>query len=358
MRKSLLIAFAIIFSLTACTNRPVFWLPPEIFNPDPEPVEECKHINLKDVSAWFDDETSGHYPKTGICADCGEEIKRDSIEIGTADQLLTLGNDLSANNDIGYYTISIIDDIDMTGKTWPYIYLNGSKTPYNKKNFVINGNGHSIKGLTINDNDLTITDIRGIGFISRTWSAVTLEIKDLTLIDANISASAAQDGPSLGGFVGWIEANEYVKISNCHVIESEFSGGHRAGGIYGYAAGYSGQDGPVLTKILIEGCSVENTVFESSDASIGGIIGHAGGNKNTEISVSNSSVTGCTITSDNGGDNKIGNILGTNGVGKTTLTTVTFSGNTLNGNSSDKYCGRTAFDKDGSLTIDTVPVEP
>ena len=67
MRKSLLIAFAIIFSLTACSNRPVFWLPPEIFNPDPEPVEECKHINLKDVSAWFDGETSGHYPKTGIC---------------------------------------------------------------------------------------------------------------------------------------------------------------------------------------------------------------------------------------------------------------------------------------------------
>ena len=351
MRKTLLIAFAIILSLTACTNRPVFWLPPEIFTPDPEPVEECKHINLKDVSAWFDGVDSGHYPKIGICADCGEEITRESIEIGTADQLLTLGNDLSANNEIGYYTISIIDDIDMTGKTWPYIFLDGSKTPYNKKNFVINGNGHSIKGLTINDNDLTITDIRGIGFISRTWSAVTLEIKDLTLIDAHITASKGSGNtrPSLGGFVGWIEANDYVKLSNCHVIESEFSGGHRAGGIYGYAAGWD-KDGPVLTDIEIKECSVEDTNFSLTKASVGGIIGHAGGNGNTKIYVSDSFVTGCTISSEDG-DDRIGNILGTNGIGQTELTSVTFSGNTLNGNSSDKYCGRDAFGETGSLTI-------
>ena len=85
-------------------------------------------------------------------------------------------------------------------------------------------------------------------------------------------------------------------------------------------------------------------------------MGHAGGNENTGIYVSNSSVAGCTITSE-GGDNKIGNILGTNGVGDTELIAVTFSVNTLNGNSSNNnYYGRTAFNGVGSLTIDNDPV--
>ena len=139
MRKPLLIAFAIILSLTACTNRPVFWLPPEIFNPDPEPTEECKHINLTEVTEYFD-QSSKHYPKTGICAECGEEITRESIEIGTAEDLATLGKDLSEYYNIGCYTISIIDDIDMTGKPWPFIELDGySSDHYYGKNFVIDG---------------------------------------------------------------------------------------------------------------------------------------------------------------------------------------------------------------------------
>ena len=342
-----MIAFAIIFSLTACTNRPVVWLPPEIFNPDPEPVEECKHINLTEITEYFDP-SSEHYPKTGICADCGEEITRDSIEIGTAKDLATLGNDLSENNDIGCYTISIIDDIDMIGEAWPFIMLDGYNSEhYYGKNFVIDGDGNTIRNLSTGNESSTQSQ----GFIAYVWSAVTLEILDLTLDNASIVASKTTPTNGVGGFIGYIDSSASVILDGCHLIGSSITGGHWAGGIYGSAAGE--------TTIKINNCSVKNTKITSSNASIGGIMGHAGQDGKTKIDVSDSSVTGCTITSDNGGDNKIGNILGTNGVGDTTLTTVTFSGNTLNGNSSkNNYYGRTEFGTTGSLTIDTVSVEP
>ena len=86
-------------------------------------------------------------------------------------------------------------------------------------------------------------------------------------------------------------------------------------------------------------------------------MGHAGGDSNTEINVSNASVTDCLISTINvkGEDGvKAGNILGTNGVGDTTLTNVTYSGNTVtnNGESNNEVYGRLVFKGEGSLTID------
>ena len=358
MRKTLLIAFAIILSFTACTNRPVFWLPPEIFNPDPEPVEECKHINLTEITEYFD-QSSKHYPKTGICADCGEEITRTSIEIGTAEDLAILGDDLSENNDIGCYTISIIDDIDMTGNPWPYIDLDGSKEPYNKKEFVINGNGHSIKNLSTVDK----TSQKHRGFIARIWSDVTLEINNLTLIKATVTADSGS-GNGVGGFVGYIEATKSVKLDNCHIIDSIISGGHWAGGIYGWAAGYDEEgDGPVHTYINISNCSVEKTQITSTDASVGGIMGHAGANPATTITVSDSYVIGCKIISTENEEEdgiKAGHILGTNGVGDTVLTNVTYDNtNTVKSNDREVNTayGRLRFTGEGSLTIDNDKIQ-
>ncbi len=346
MRKTLLIAFAIIFSLTACSNRPVFWLPPEIFNPDPEPVEECKHINLKDVSAWFDGETSGHYPKTGICADCGKKITRNSIKIGRAEDLATLGKDLSKFYDIGCYTISIVDDIDMTGESWPFIKLDGYNSDhYYGKNFVIDGNGNTIRNLSTGNESSTDAQ----GFIAYVWSAVTLEIRDLTLDNASIVASKTAPANGVGGFIGYIDSSASVILDGCHLIGSSITGGHWAGGIYGSAAGE--------TTIKINNCSVKNTKITSSNASIGGIMGHAGQDGKTKIDVSDSSVTGCTIIStENKKEDgiKAGHILGTNGVGDTVLKNVTFDNtNTVKSNDTevDTAYGRLKFDGVGSLTI-------
>ena len=357
MKKCLIIVLAVLMSLTACTNRTPIWiLPPGVLYPDNEPAPEpCKHLELE-ATDWFDD--GQHYPSAGKCKSCGESVTRTSIEIGTAEELATLGEDLSKFYDIGCYTVSIIDDIDMsTEKEWPYINLDGSKVPYNKKDFVVNGNGHSIKNLSTGDTTTT----QNSGFIANIWSAVTLEINNLTLIEATVTADSGSSN-GVGGFIGYMQATESVKLNNCHVIDSTISGGHWTGGIYGYGAGYSGKDGPVFTNILIEGCSVEGTNISSINASTGGIMGHAGGDKDTAITVENTKVIDCEITSTGNkeGDIKAGNILGTNGIGDTVLKNVTFENNDVTSDDTvvTEAYGRLEFgtNNDGSLTIDDVKI--
>lgn len=351
MKKFLIIVLAVLMSLTACTNRTPIWiLPPGVLYPDNEPAPEpCKHLELE-ATDWFDD--GQHYPSTGKCKSCGESVTRTSIEIGTAEELATLGEDLSKFYDIGCYTISIIDDIDMsTEKEWPYINLDGSKVPYNKKDFVVNGNGHSIKNLSTGDTTTT----QNSGFIANIWSAVTLEINNLTLIEVTVTADSGSSN-GVGGFIGYMQATESVKLNNCHVIDSTISGGHWAGGIYGYASGWSRKDdGPVATYVEISDCSVEGATISSSDASTGGVMGHAGGDKDTFITVKNTNVNNCTITStENGTVIKAGHVMGTNGVGQTTLEKVTFDNNTVTSDDTpvSREYGRLAFAGAGSLTID------
>lgn len=352
MKKCLIIVLAVLMSLTACTNRTPIWiLPPGVLYPDNEPAPEpCKHLELE-ATDWFDD--GQHYPSAGKCKSCGESVTRTSIEIGTAEELATLGEDLSKFYDIGCYTISITDDIDMTDRDWPTIILDGYNAEhYNNKAFIINGNGHAIKNITIDDS----TAASGLGFISKMWSAVTLEINNLILMNATVTATIGNDdGPGVGGFVGVIDSSASVKFNDCHVIDSTISGGHWAGGIYGYAAGYDTvNNGPVDTYIYIYDCSVEGTEISSSDASTGGIMGHAGGNEKTFINVKNTNISGCTITSNGNGDViKSGNVMGTNGVGQTTLEKVTFD-NTVTSDDTpvSREYGRLAFAGAGSLTID------
>ena len=355
MKKFLIIVLAVLLSFTACTNRTPIWiLPPGAFYPEkePEPDGECNHAELINVTEWFDNEN--HYPGAGTCAWCGEEIKRETIEIGTAEDLVQLGEDLSEFYDIGCYTISITDDIDMTDRDWPTIILDGYNAEhYNNKAFIINGNGHAIKNITIDDS----TAASGLGFISKMWSAVTLEINNLILMNATVTATIGNDdGPGVGGFVGVIDSSASVKFNDCHVIDSTISGGHWAGGIYGYASGWSRKDdGPVATYIEISDCSVEGTTISSSDASTGGVMGHAGGDKDTFITVKNTNVNNCTITStENGTVIKAGHVMGTNGVGQTTLEKVTFDNNTVTSDDTpvSREYGRLAFAGAGSLTID------
>ena len=330
-------------------------------NPDPDVPEVCVHAKLIDTSITEYFDAGEHYPKSGICASCGEEVTRDAISISTADELMTLAEDMDKETayDLGCYTISILADIDMTGENWPSPELNGYSAPHNNKDFVINGNGHTISNLTAGDNETTEAQ----GFIGSMWSDVTLEINDLTLENAQITANKGNGaGPGIGGFVGNIDSSPSVKISGCSLLNSKITGGHWAGGIYGYASGYDKvNNGPVHTSINISDCTVDTVAIKGDDTSVGGVMGHAGGNKDTTITVTDTTVTGCTITTENtGGSIKAGSVLGTNGVGDVTLTGVTETDNkvTNNGVSNDRYYGRLEFgeNNDGSLTIDGEPV--
>ena len=350
----LLLASMMLFAFVACDdNTPD---PPAAEEPTPTPAE-CVHAQLKDVTEWFDEKH--YYPKSGVCVACGETITRDAIAISTADELMQLATHMDKKTayDLGCYTISILADIDMSGQDWPSPDLNGYSAPHNKKAFVINGNGHTISNLTAGDNETTEAQ----GFIGSMWSDVTLEINDLILENAEITANKGNDGgPGIGGFVGNIDSSPSVKISGCSLLNSKITGGHWAGGIYGYGAGYNVvNNGPVLTKIDISGCRIEKVTIKGDDTAVGGVMGHAGGNEKSEITVTDTTVTGCTITTDTTSA-KAGAVLGTNGVGDVTLENVKYDdGNTVSyGNTPNngRPYGRLVFNGVGSLTIDGEPV--
>ena len=330
-------------------------------NPDPDVPEVCVHAKLIDTSITEYFDAGKHYPKSGICASCGEEVTRDAIAISTAAELMQLATHMDKETayDLGCYTISILADIDMTGKDWQSPELNGYRVPHNGKNFVINGNGHTISNLTAGSTE----SMDPQGFIGSMWSSVTLKINDLTLEKASITASPgdeSKDGPGIGGFVGYIDSSALIEITNCTLVDSKITGGHWAGGIYGYAAGYDVEDnGPVHTRINISDCTVDKVTISGDDTSVGGVMGHAGGNKDTTITVTDTVVTNCTIKTVNTGDSiKAGSVLGTNGIGDVTLTGVAVTNTTVtdDGVSSDRYYGRLEFNGVGSLTIDDTPV--
>ena len=328
----ILLSLMLIIVMTAC---------------DPKMEQKpCIHvIDEENVVSYFD--SARKYPSSGTCTKCGEFVMLDGISVSTPGDLMNIGNDINSKKVIGTHKINIANDIDMSGMVWMSPKLSGYE---GAKTFIIDGNGYKISNL-IAGNENSATEA---GFIGSLWSDVALVIRNLTLETPKIKANGT---PGIGAFVGNISASPFVEITNCHIVGGEINGGHWAGGIYGYAAGYNEEgNGPVVANIEISGCSVEDTEISSTDASIGGIMGHAGGNSNTKINVSDSSVIGCTISSIEG-DDKIGNILGTNGVGDTILTNVTFSNNTLNRDfSNTKVYGRTVFNEDGSLTIDGIPV--
>lgn len=314
----------------------------------------CRHSEIT-PSAYFDEQK--HYPSKGVCNLCSEEVEFDSIQIWDEDDLMQLGNDLEANYDLGCFSISINNDLDMSGKTWTSPRISGYTAPYNKKSFVFDGNGHTISKLTAGSD----TDPNHQGFIGSTYSSVDLTIRNLTLSGASFTNKDDGEYSSVGGFVGNIEATTSVTLENCHLRTSHLDGGHYAGGLYGYGTAYSKEDdGPVATKITIRNCSVEKSTIES-EGSTGGIAGHADGDKDTTVVVSDCRVEDNHIycTKENVTD-KAGSLFGTVHVGKVTVSNATISDNDVksDGVSNDKVYGRHLPGETGKFILEGEEVKP
>lgn len=342
----LIVLLAALLVITAC-------------DPKTEP-EECLHPVLKDESAYFDAEN--HYPKTGVCKDCGETITREAITIGTADDLMQLGKDINGKYDLVCYDVVLAADIDMTEKEWMSPSLDGYSTPFNGKTLVIDGKGHTIAHLTAGSEDSTAHQ----GLIGSTWSNVSLVIKNLTLNDATFTNMDDEGIPSknpgissVGGFVGNIQATTSVTLENCHLVSSHLNGGHYAGGLYGYGAAYSDEnDGPVYTKIDIKNSTVSDSTIES-EGSTGSICGHAAGDKGTTVVILGSRITDNEIMCTGSSNEKAGRLIGTIGAGNVTISETSIVGeNPVSSNKTpiDRDYGRLAFAGTGSLTVDGDPV--
>ena len=206
-------------------------------------------------------------------------------------------------------TVTLLDDINLEGKTWTPVYFN-SYIAEGTNTLIIDGNNKNISNLT----DM---------LFSGTWTGKRFEVKNLTIYKANIKHNVEDAGPDegVGAVVGNISATEEIEFNNVKLVESHVEGGHWTGGLIGYAAGYSGNDGPVFTNIVIKNnCEISGSTIVGK-GSVGGVVGHATGDAWTSFGVEATTISGNTITSTGSSVNKAGIVMGTIGAAGTEQTT-------------------------------------
>jgi len=217
------------------------------------------------------------------------------------------------------YAVEITEDIDLTGKPW-------TPVEYNFGKLTINGNGKTVTGMS--DSLLNKTGSGGH----------YLTINDLTFDKCSDTTPTGGDYPCAAIICPYADSmNELsfngVTINDCTVVSTEY-----AGGFIGYAAGYNvTNNGPVFQHILFDNCKVTGCSI-TGFGSTGGLIGHAAGNINAKITVTDTTVTGNTITvTETGKHNKAGSLFGTVGAagenadypGRGLFASATVSGNTV-----------------------------
>ena len=234
-------------------------------------------------------------------------------------------------------TVTLLDNIDLTGTTWTPVYFN-SYISEGANTLVIDGNYKTITGLS----DMLFSGI---------WTGTKFEVKNLTIDNATIEHDVNDaENIGVGAIVGNVSAIKDVVINNVKLTNSHVEGGHWTGGFFGYIAGYSGNDGPVFTTVSITNSEVSDSTI-TGKGSVGGVVGHATGDAWTSFGIADSEVTGNTITSTGSSTNKAGIVAGTIGAAGTAQTT---NGTTLTGGVSVSVTesGNTA--KSNGVAITTV----
>ena len=257
----------------------------------------------------------------------------------------TLADAFVAANKTGDTVIELLDDINMTGKNWTPVGVDG----YHGQGVItLNGNGKTITGLS--------APLFAGGFAGKSG----IVIKDLTIAGADINDTTNDQG--IGAFINCVDSMTRIELDNCHLKNSKIvsTGGARVGGLIGWTSGYNKpNDGPVDTKVTLTNCSVENVTIEAK-GSVGGLIGHAGANPATYHTI-----TGCTVKdstlkcTETGKSWRVGDLVGTANVGQVTVDAATSaSQNTLTQENADpqepedSIFGRKEVGKAGLVIID------
>ena len=257
----------------------------------------------------------------------------------------TLADAFAAANKTGDTVIELLDDINMTGKNWTPVEVDG----YHGQGVItLNGNGKTITGLS--------APLFAGGFAGKSG----IVIKDLTIADADIDGTTNNLG--IGAFINCVDSMTRIELDNCHLKNSKIvsTGDARVGGLIGWTSGYNKpNDGPVDTKVTLTNCSVENVTIEAK-GSVGGLIGHAGANPATYHTI-----TGCTVKdstlkcTETGKSWRVGDLVGTANVGQVTVDAATSASqnfltqeNASTQKPEDSIFGRKEVGTDGLMIID------
>ena len=156
------------------------------------------------VGGWDNEDIEGGELEEGAIISEGDRGKI-TYTVSTARGLLQWAKDVQDNEEIN---LTLTEDIDMEGKTWPII---------NDYSGTIDGGGHTIK-------NLTLTKKEAGGNIGLIINGNKCTIRNLTLLKPSIYAPGVSKGFLIGGTA------TSCTIENCHVIGGttdyeDFTGG-------------------------------------------------------------------------------------------------------------------------------------
>ena len=265
-------------------------------------------------AVWVDEDAAEYYDLVTVTG--GTKFQEGAVLVTTLDGLKEELQKAGAAG-AGNTTIVISADIDMTGKEWTPIKVDG----YNGADVV-----------TVYGNNCTITGLTKALFAGGFAGGSGIVIKDLTIDNSQIIADNTQ---GYGAFICNADSMDEITLINCHLTNSsiitpnEGNNESRIGGLVGWTSGYDNQnDGPVDSYVTIQNCSVINCTLKGA-GSIGGICGHAGANSATFTIIKNCTVKNCTLASTDPDSWRVGVVVGTANVGELTINNITESGNTL-----------------------------
>lgn len=242
--------------------------------------------------------------------------KEGATKYAASKQDLLDFNDWYAENGAssGSMKIRLSSDINFEGDTWTPIYIKGY---HGAEVLTIDGAGHTITNLP--------SPLVAGGFAGESG----IIIKDLTIADSDIVGTGSQ---GTGAFIESADSMQTIVLENCHLVDSSVKGvgDTRTGGLIGWTAGYDNEnDGPVKSYVTVTRCSVKNCEITGT-GSVGGIIGHSGGNAWTYTTISNCEVSENTLTAIDDGSWRVGVVIGTVNVGEQNdITSITSSENHL-----------------------------
>lgn len=241
--------------------------------------------------------------------------RNDSISVKTPEDLIKAMELVADVAHEGNITISIENDIDMTGINWTPVLMG---TENSTATITINGNSHSIIGLSA---PLIA------GGTDYKKGQEKLVINDLIISGANMVSANTQ---GVGAFIECVTGLESVEMNNCHLVNSTVVGnyekGTRTGGLIGWIAGTTDQNGnAVTTTVTVNNCSVVSSNV-TSNGTVGGIIGHSGYNDNVVTNITSCDVRSTTLTTTEAGAKGIGTIIGTVNLGSVNITYCTATG--------------------------------
>lgn len=250
------------------------------------------------------------------------EVSSYVTEISTVEELKLLRN--SVNNGLDYkgVTVTLKNDIDLSGETWTPIG-NGTRSVQTFSGNVFKGSfdggNYSIKNLTISDSDsvdkssalglfgvVSGGTIKNINFESvnintakaeNTGSAVGLLVDNSTVSNVKVLSGSLAGFEGLGGIVGRMTVQGTIKdCENNATISTATSGCKNFGGIVG-ATYYTEKN----KEMYITNCANKG-IINCNAAAIGGIVGLSAAN-----------VSGCTnkaTVTNTGTGTSLGGIVG------------------------------------------------